>query len=407
MLTQGKTPPPFQSSYPLSQPSVPNSHSPGHTNTRHPKTTVTPTSSISIPTHDLMTIWLAHCQLDLKYSAETHTFQKLEDQDGNTCIKLEPSPVDMLHLSAPYPEETIVIDDHFQMSSPSCFPFFNLPPLSIYYSSSHPPSSQSTSYTYPTTNQYPTQDTYPSNSFSYPQTTQPTEYEFPPSTHTPHTPSSPATSSSNGTTSPPQYAPSITPALLARLPSHSVRSQLIRNAREAHPQLALWVPWNRITELADFDDKEKEKYRNNRREKTKLAIAIFFPNGGEPGSTSSSSNFQASAPATSFPLFVCLCYILALGALEKGPGGPEKYDASGDAGFLYALAGQAMLVWEEHQYQTSDSENDEDVGTINKAKTNEAMDHFMGCLLQVAFLFRQGAGKGKQGLQAAFPLVRL
>lgn len=148
--------------------------------------------------------------------------------------------------------------------------------------------------------------------------------------------------------------------------------------------------------------KEKEK-----REKQKLAHTVFFGSRTEPVAASSSSSTPTQESSTSLPLFVCFCYILALGALEKTSRRSEEpeAEASVDPGFLYALAGQTMGVWEGHQYRVSDSEQDEDGGENDKTKSKDALYHFIGCLLQVAFLFREGAGDGKQGLQAAFPLV--
>ncbi|KAF9463285.1 hypothetical protein BDZ94DRAFT_1259585, partial [Collybia nuda] len=338
-------------------------------------------------------------------------FYKHEDEGSSSCIKLEPSPVDILQLSAPYPDEAIVIDDNSQTSGSSSFPRFDLPPLSIYYSSSHAPSSQVTPYTYPTTNHYSTQDAHPSDphSFaaSFSHTSQP-DHEFPPSTHTPHTPHtspSPAASSSNGLSSS-HSSPSVTLALLARLPAPVTRSHLVQRARETHPQLALWVPWDQIMELADIGDKKREKEKIALKEKQKLAQSVFFGSRVDP-MVSLSGNHQMQANSTSLPLFACFCYILALGALEKTAGRSrvEEDLSNTDSGFLYALAGQTMGVWEAHRYQVSDLEQDEDIGETDKTKTKDSLYHFIGCLLQVAFLFREGAGNGKQGIQAAFPLI--
>ncbi|RDB23758.1 hypothetical protein Hypma_009400 [Hypsizygus marmoreus] len=371
MVTAGKAPPPFQSTYPLAQVPIP-------TNSKPRAHLATPPliSSISIRSDDLANIWLAQCQLDL-YSSGSHPEQVASD---SSYVKLEPSPIDI--LSTPFHENIIVVDDSLTNTTSSSI-HRNLPPIHAYYpsSSTAPPDTalpreqgQSTQYTYRAHNPYLSQFSSPSSPFP-PQR----DYEFPPSTHTPlplltsHSPSK----------------PSVTPALLAVLPPPPVRTKLLSRARAAYPHLALVTHWSRIAELADGG------------EKTTLARAIFGIDSSSKPSNSESTT-STSQTMTALPLFACLCFVLALGALEP------NNDLPADPVFLSALGGQALSVWEQYTAGPKEvgRERSDDGGLGKEVERDkEDVDHLVAGLLQVKYLMCTGHRGSTAALEAIFPLV--
>ncbi|KAF5384069.1 hypothetical protein D9615_003248 [Tricholomella constricta] len=383
MVTAGKTPPPFQSSYPLAQVALPTTLS------TKPRATHTiassPATSISIQLNDLMNIWLAHCQLDLFPHGNQTPLKAAMPSDG-AYVKLEPSPIETLQLASPYHQgNTIIIDEGPSNIMPTLTTGqHNLPPLHMYYPAPQQQESQTGHYTYPSQNPYPTEYDTP-----FPPQR---EYEFP------------AGPQRSAAPPPASTRPAASPALLALLPPPSTRTKLLANARSAHPHLALLVQWSKITDLADPDAalvKGRQKA---------LACAIFF--GVRPGSPAASSS-APPAPAsvsTCLPLFTCLCYILALGALEP------SQDTSVDHAFLYALAGQAMNVWEEWKTSTEAREEEAKNGGSGEGdrrmkmatKEKEETNILVASLLQVKYLLRSGSSTMKNSstmLATVFPLI--
>jgi hypothetical protein len=283
LITSGKNPPPFQSSYPLASPHRPQ---------------ITPgsaSSMISISIQDLNNIWLAHCHLP----------------QSTINVKLEPF-LDLLPSSI----------------------HTNLPPQSIY--SSH-------------------------------------------------------------------KKPHPTPELLALLPDPSTRTKLLHRARTAYPELAVFIPWDHVLDLsADPEEvQEREREREKQREKEKkamLARAVFYGIRGE--SSSSQDQTQEFAPA--LPLFMVLCYLLALGA--------RTTEESVDKTFLYALAGQAMDVWQAYRpsyYECPPETNSQlhlaQDELADAQREADDVDFVLASLMQVVCLVR-GAKTGS-GMKAVFPLV--
>ncbi|GLB39910.1 hypothetical protein LshimejAT787_0704200 [Lyophyllum shimeji] len=387
MVTAGKTPPPFQSSYPLAQ--LPQ-YTPHPSKSRTTLTTAASTAtSISIRLHDLKNIWLAHCQLDL-FAPGNQASLKPEMPSDGTYVKVEPSPVETLHLATPYHDNTIIIDEGPSSRTPArSSAQHNLPPLHIYYSASvaNPRQvGQSTSYTHPTSNPYPSEfnSSFPQRDYQFP--TAPKPFTFP--------------STFQSTT----VAPAVTPPLLALLPPPHIRSKLLASARAAHPHLPLLIQWAKLAELADPEAasaKEKQKA---------LACAILL--GVRSGSPSPSPMPSWSTAGAGVPLFACLCYLLALGALEPST------DAPVDHAFLYALAGQGMGVWEEYRTSLEAKEGEgkeaaeasDDMRKPKQADTQkEDMDHLLALLLQVKYLLRVGLSRSSKEtssmLETAFPLI--
>ncbi|KAG5645174.1 hypothetical protein DXG03_006799 [Asterophora parasitica] len=410
MVTSGKTPPPFQSSYPLAQVALPSTHTwsslkPRGLGSHHLTSTSLPDAgaSISIRFNDLVNIWLTHCQLDI-FPTTSATRMALKTEDGDAYIKLEPSPVETLQLSSPYEKtNTIIIDEgpsspvtsHSAPQHPHS-PSLSLPPLHIYYSA---PQQQEPHHQYA----YATQNPYPSAEYS----------PFPPNFQP--APSAPQPLHS---TSP---KPAATPALLSHLPHPRTRSRLLAAARKAHPHLPLLVHWGRLTDLADPEAvlvRDKQK---------KLAHAVFFGvRAGSPSPVPAATTVSSNIPhVVNLPLFVCLCYVLALGAFEEQTlqSREEEEEEKVNYAFLYALAGQAMCVWEE--YRTSSEAQAEDVQEESReadgasggegkrvktsaAKEKEEMNGVVAGLLQVKYLLRSGApdiNKKSEGLEMAFQLI--
>jgi len=427
LMTAGKTPPPFLSTYPLAQ--LPLSSAPLTHRQQQPKSVtamrpqITPgtaSSSISVSMTDLNSIWLAHCQLGVDLGRKK-SVQKLEPaSDSSNCyIKLEPSLMDALH---PH-----IIE---QPSSSTGVTHSNLPPLSVYYSPL--PTPQTSNSSYPSANPYPDF----TNSYPYPSPFG-SQSEFSAHTHTSAPPpapssSSPASSSvsipaSNTSSTPscaypllPAKKPHPTPSLVALLPAPPTRTRLLHRVRAAHPELAVLVPWDRVLDLSADQEEVRDREREREREKkTQLAKTIFFGARGESSSQPHprlTSGYEVQEMPPTLPLFVVLCYLLALGAWSTSIGAGERVDKT----FLYALAGQAMGVWEsyrppqvEHDHDPGHEQDDkhewgfeeEETTTSNVERDTGDLDYVLACLMQIAYLVqgsRKGVGVGMKGM---FPLV--
>lgn len=363
MITSGKTPPPFQSSYPLAQ--VPLASS--HTVTARPSHVASNTASpISIRVHDLVNIWLAHCQLDI-FTTGNHISLKSPQQDG-PFVKLEQSSVDLFHLSGDlYHKDTFLINQGPPASrNDTSTARQTLPPPYLYNTQCQEESS------------YSAQDPFPCE----------------------HTASQDKFSSVS-----PSRKPFATPAIFDYLPHPAVRIRLLNGARSAIPHLSLLIHWTRVAELADTGVATARVEEDCQ---ASSAIAVF---GARTASRSPSpSPLASSRSAPGLPLFACLCYLLALGALES-PG-----DTSVDHSFLYALAGQAIGVWEEYRSFSDAKEEENYLGSVDesvdasKAKQAEEekddLDHVVALLLQVKYLLRMGSATSvKVMAEVVFPLV--
>ncbi|KAG6888176.1 hypothetical protein C0995_010124 [Termitomyces sp. Mi166 len=361
MITAGRTPPPFQSSYPLAQ--IPIGSLPAR-----PSHVVSDTvSPISIRMHDLVNIWLVHCQLDV-FTPGNQVSLKSEALEDGPFVKLEPS-LELLHFSSSgqFHEDTILIDQG-PSASPNHAPATRrtLPSLHLYHTQR------------PQESSYLSQDPYSC------------EY-----------------TASQGVLSPAPLSgqPSLTSAIFAHLPPPSVRTRLLTNVRSATPHLSLLIHWARVVELADAEiaaaQAEKEPQRS-------LANAVFDARAGS--NSPSPLSLPSSNSAASLPLFACMCYLLALGAVES-PG-----EASVDHSFLYGLARQAIGVWEEHRSSPGAKEEETCLDSVDvsvdasKAKQAEKekneLDHMVALLLQVKYLLRTGSATSSRVLsETVFPLI--
>ncbi|KAG6841145.1 hypothetical protein C0991_001422 [Blastosporella zonata] len=363
MLTNGKTTPPFQSSYPLSQVPLTTTSHPATAQTSH-AAVFNPTSPISIRTPDLINIWLAHCQLDLSTRGEQDVLMSEIPLDDH--VKQEPT---VLQLPSSYNDNPIIIDDGPSTSMDTTSTIRrDLPPLYLY----HAAAAQSRGATHLSHMAYPTEYNA-------------TQVNFTPNHRFP---------------APGQ--PSATPAIFSHLPPPPVCTRLLASARSANPHLPLLIHWTRVSELADpavaaaREGKERQK---------SIANAIFFK--ARAGSRSPSPPpAPSNTSAISLPLFACMCYLLALGALEQAS------DASVDHPFLYALAGQAISVWEEFTSSTNAAEAQStghgsvDASKAKQENEKEDLDHVVALLLQVKYLLRAGSpSSSKNSSVAVFPLV--
>jgi hypothetical protein len=159
----------------------------------------------------------------------------------------------------------------------------------------------------------------------------------------------------------------------------------------------VFIPWDRVLDLSA--DPEELRERQEKENKTLLAKAVFY---GVRGESSHSGERQQS-----FPIFVILCYLLALGARNTSEEGVDK-------SFMYALAGQAMGVWEayrpshyEYTQQEQEHEGPEHEHVLGLDQDDPALgdsedvDYVLACLMQVVCLVR-GTGMKSNGV---FPLV--
>ena len=385
MVTAGQTPPPFQSSYPLAQVALPQSHSGTKLKSGH--ATVTSPPSISVRFNDLATIWLCHSQLDSYGSAEQtgQGFEIATDIVPGTFVKVEVPPTDTL---PPPPTHLQRDHDHPSKSYRSLASLqFDLPPLYAYYpSATFPPSQSST-----VVQLQQTQSSHYSSS-----STQNSPHHAGPSTGFPPTP-------------PPSQSlpkPAASNTLFSFLPVPATRIKLLNRARIAHPHIALVTPWNRLVALADPSSKDEKGKR------TALANAVFF----NANRTESPANIRAQVPSSfmaskisALPIFISLCYALALGVLETDESPPV------DPAFLHALAGQALGLWEE--FRTSDTMEGRDEirereskGRKKGGQSRDELDYVVACLLQVKYLMRLGSssqGGVTSTLETVFPLVCL
>ncbi|KAG6835725.1 hypothetical protein H0H93_015305 [Arthromyces matolae] len=337
LITAGKTPPPFQSTYPFAQVSSPISQP--ATGPRSSHAVNDTTSPISIAMHDLVNIWLAHCQLDVFTSGPQASITSETSPDGPQ-IKLEPTPVELLQRSRT--EDTIIIDEEVQLIN-AATNRQSLPPLHLYHLNARNQSNP-----------------YPSDAGS-------------------------ASSSSH-------VSPSATTAICHYLPPPATCTQLLCKARSTTPYLSLLLPWARVAELANPAEMKRQRA---------LAQTIF--NGVARKEPSPS----ADRSTNSLPLFVCLSYVLALGALE-----PES---NVDHSFLYGLAGQALNVWEEYRTSPDAQEAENHSASANglsdpsHAKQIERdkndLDHVVALLLQIKYLLRVGpATSAKYLSETVFPM---
>ena len=138
----------------------------------------------------------------------------------------------------------------------------------------------------------------------------------------------------------------------------------------------------------ELHEREKVKVKEK---KTQLANALFY------GIRVDEDKSQT------FPLFVVLCYLLSLGARNVTEGA--------DKSFLYALAGQAMGVWETYHSIHEQDQNQEPpdhngfrLEEDDAAVGNEKVDYILACLMQVMCMVR-GVGAKNNGMKNAFPLV--
>jgi hypothetical protein len=159
----------------------------------------------------------------------------------------------------------------------------------------------------------------------------------------------------------------------------------------------VFIPWDRVLDLSA--DPEELRERQEKEKKTLLAKAVFYGVRGE------SSHSGERHP--SFPIFVVLCYLLALGARSANEEGVDR-------SFMCALAGQAMGVWEAYRpshydYMQQEQEHEgpehEHVFGLDQddpaSGDSEDVDYVLACLMQVVYLVR-GAGMKNNGV---FPLV--
>ncbi|KAG6816324.1 hypothetical protein H0H87_006923 [Tephrocybe sp. NHM501043] len=362
MITAGKTPPPFQSSYPLRQVLLTSTSHSGATRPSHIAVSNT-TSPISIRMHDLVNVWMAHCQLDLVSPGSS----KYEIPLDGPYVKQEPTPLELLQPSGFYDDNgPSTISTKIKSTTTQ-----DLPPLHLYHTTAQPHEETS----------HPSQTSYFSElNGAQGDSTSIQQFNFHTAVCRP---------------------PSATPGVFSHLPPPPIRTRLLVSARSANPHLSLLIHWTRVIELADpaiaAAREEKERQKN-------LANTIF----GARGAPSALPALTSTA-ATNLPLFACMCYLLALGALEQ----PSSVAA--DHSFLYALAGQAMGVWEEYTDATetaeaSETEEDGDVSVeANKTtqeKEKQDLDHVVALLLQVKYLLRVGPSTAsKDPLTAVFPLI--
>jgi hypothetical protein len=154
----------------------------------------------------------------------------------------------------------------------------------------------------------------------------------------------------------------------------------------------------------EMQHREKERERDREKEKkTQLARAVFYGIRDREGSSSQLAP-QETEPA--LPLFMVLCFLLALGA--RGPAAEDSMDKA----FLYALAVQAMGVWQtyrpcHYEYDANDrgfGVEDEDATPADAQKEAEDVDFVLACLMQVMFLVR-GAKSAPTATKTVFPLV--
>ncbi|KAG5734816.1 hypothetical protein E4T56_gene763 [Termitomyces sp. T112] len=347
LITAGKTPPPFQSSYPFAQVPIVSSHS---ATVRPSRVTSNTASPISIRLDDLVNIWLAHCQLDVFMPGDQASVKSETAQD-EPFVKLEQSPVELLHLSdsGSHHEDTIPIDQGPSAgSNDASTTRRSLPSLHLYHTQ------------YQEECSYISQDTY-SCDFT-------------------------ASQMLSSDSAPSSKQPSVTPAIFSHLPAPAVRMRLLSSACSTIPHLSLLIHWTRVSELADLGaaTPEGDCQRTS-------ANAVF---DACSGSRSPSSSPLPSNHAPSLPIFACMCYLLALGALEP-PG-----DVSVDHSFLYALAGQAMGIWEEHR----SSKEEEQAEQAEREKEN--LNHVVALLLQVKYLLRtEPVTPSKILSETVFPLI--
>ncbi|KAG6868503.1 hypothetical protein C0993_001842 [Termitomyces sp. T159_Od127] len=360
MITSGKTPPPFQSSYPLAQVPIGSSQS----GTARPSHVASNTASpISIRMHDLVNIWLVHCQLDI-FTPGNHASLRSPPQDG-PFIKLEQSPVELLQLfgSDPYHKDTILIDQSSANRNDAPTARRTLPPPQLYSTQGQKESS------------YFPQDPFPSDSQGKLSSASPSGQLF------------------------------VAPAIFAYLPHPSVRIRLLDGAHSAIPYLSLLINWTRVAELADTG---VAAARAEEDRQASSANAVF--DAQTASHSPSPLPLASSSSAPSLPLFACLCYLLALGAVES----PD--DTSVDHSFLYALAGQAIGVWEEYRSfsDAKEEENyldsvDDSVDAIKAKQAEEEkddLDHVVALLLQVKYLLHTGSATSVKALsEAIFPLI--
>jgi len=387
MVTAGQTPPPFQSTYPLAQVALPSSHF--GTKLKPSHATITSPPSISVRFDDLTTIWLYHSQLDLYRPAEQTGcgFEIATDTVPGTFVKVEVSPTDNLPPPSDHRHDHPSRNHH----SPASLQF-DLPPLYVYYPSATFPLS-------PSSAMIQLQQTQSSHYSSSSSPNSSLSHHAGPSTGFPPSPTPP----------PSLPKPAASAALFSFLPSPPTRIKLLNRARIAHPHIALVTPWNRLVALADPSSKDEKAKR------TALANAVFFNASRTVESPASiraqvPSSFMASK-TSALPIFISLCYALALGALETDESPPV------DPAFLHALAGQALGVWEE--FWTSDTIKGRDEtreregrGRKKGGLPRDELDYLVACLLQVKYMLRLGSSATGQGgvtsaLETVFPLVCL
>ncbi|KAG5351488.1 hypothetical protein C0989_006265 [Termitomyces sp. Mn162] len=287
LITAGKTPPPFQSSYPFAQVPIVSSHS---ATVRPSRVTSNTASPISIRLDDLVNIWLAHCQLDVFMPGDQASVKSETAQD-EPFVKLEQSPVELLHLSdsGSHHEDTIPIDQGPSASSNDASTTRrSLPSLHLYHTQ------------YQEECSYISQDTY-SCDFT-------------------------ASQMISSDSAPSSKQPSVTPAIFSHLPAPAVRA--------ATPE----GDCQRTSANAVFDARS--------------------------GSRSPSSSPLPSNHAPSLPIFAL------------------------DHSFLYALAGQAMGIWEEHR----SSKEEEQAEQAEREKEN--LNHVVALLLQIGKLVNTARGLG-------------
>ncbi|KAG6828123.1 hypothetical protein H0H92_009114 [Tricholoma furcatifolium] len=329
-ITAGKTPPQFQSSYPHSQVPLSTTHA---TPERKKSSTVSSAlSPISIRVQDLLQIWLSHCHLDRPLTLP-------EGAQEPPSIKQEQLATERLQFAEPYPPNTIIIDegpsDIATTPSPTTTRS-NLPHIYMYYS--------------PSTDHAPYQ---------------------------PHDVHGEPSSQSSTFPRPTTGQPAATYLVISYLPSPFIRSGLLDNARSRAPHLPLLIHWPRVVGLADPEDHSRPIIRS-----------AF--DAHQASCAPCSAHVPSKPSAVSLPLFACMCYLLALGAMEPASGSPV------DHSFLYAFALQATNIWEEYitsAVSKEDESSDDDAYTSTMrskqaGKEEEGLDYVVALLLQVKYLLR-------------------
>jgi len=444
LITAGQTPPVFQSTYPFSNPpsnpmpsTSPHYQGPHHQHHHHysaPSSRAPGADSISISRQDLSSIWLDELELGVQWPTSRYpsTSPLVPSREGTSgFIKLESSHLefeldqqrnssDDAHLPFPHSHNGSTMNGSgtgrpILPSRPSS-PFKRISPRAQQQRFLKEQRS-SAQLLLPALSIY-----FPVPSIQAPGTSSSSSAAFP------HRPSSSPSSPPSGSTgynfsSGPQYTkPQITPSLLALLPPPTTCARFLQSAKEVFRVRPLpfepgsgngWMAFEKRCLLllgvgsGKKDRERREREREKAREAKQRARQIYFGglsrlqtqdadlddggSGGSNGDRGSSENGEGAGMEgeQSLTFFAKMCAVFAVGASVSSPATSGMASTESPA-FFYALAQQALGVWDTHISSSGSAGIEE----------RERMDYLFACLVGVIYLLHSGSAVGEGGDQS-------